>query len=616
MKNNLSVAIKAAIPLILLSSQTQIATAKEAVKLDNDGGLELSITANRRSQSTDNTLASVSIITRKDIENIKAYDLVDVLRLQRGISISRTGGSGSTTSVFIRGSESDQVLVIMDGVRVSSATTGSFNWADLSLAQVERIEIVRGPRAALYGSDAIGGVIEITTRKDFKPYVSLGYGKYSTKQLSAGFAGDFDKNHVAINVSGEKSDGFSSTNEKAGQFTFNADKDPYEKKGISLSLSRQFNDRIKAGINVTKNENEADYDQGVTDSNLETISLFMDSDLSERWKHEVRASHTKNDSVSTSAFGKSPFKTLRNELNVQHHYKFSDATSIIVGGNYREDKGTSNDFDKKIDNQAIYSNINNKRGALNLDLSARYDKHSKAGSKTTGQIAAGYDLSSKTTAYASYGTAFKAPNINELYYPGFGATNSYAGNLNLKPETSETFEVGIKTKISQNQRLEASIFKTDVKNLISFVGENNQAVNNDKVELKGLEIGYGANLGKLDLGLNVSLLRTKNVATGERLIRRPNSKVTLNLAYAINNRTRIGMDASIVSSRDDLNFNAFPAERVKLASYSLLNLSLNQKVTKRTSVGLRLENITDEDYELAYGFNTPKRSAYLTLSYQ
>ena len=614
MKNNLKTAIKVALPLILLSSHTQMATAAEAVKLDHEGGLELSITANRRRQSIDKMLASVSVITRKDIDKIEAHDLVDVLRLQRGISISRNGGTGSSTTVFIRGSESDQVLVLLDGVRVSSATTGAFNWAELPIDQVERIEIVRGPRAALYGSDAIGGVIEITTRKNAAPYVSITAGKYGTKRLSAGFSGGDGKNQVSANISTGEADGFSATNQKAGQYTFNPDNDPYRKNSISLAFSSQLTNRTKAGVELFHSKNKVDYDQGNSDSELETVSAYLQSDLSDRWSQKLRLSHTSDDLVSASSFGVSNFKTSRKELNWQNNINLSGNASLIVGANYRQDKGRSKDFDKKINNKAIYANINNKRGALNLDLSARYDKHSQAGGKATGQIAAGFDLSAKTTAYASYGTAFKAPNINELYYPGFGGR--YAGNAKLKPETSKTFEVGLKTQISQNQRLEASIFQTKVKNLISYSGKDNQAINSDKVTLKGLEVGYALNYGKLDLGLDLSLLKTKNDATGDRLRRRPNSKLTLNLGYAVSNRTRIGMDASIVSSRDDMNFSAFPAERVELAKYSLLNLSVNHKLAKHASLGLRLENVTDENYELAYGYNTPKRGAYLTLSFK
>ncbi len=615
MKNHFPVAIKVAIPLVLISSQIQTATAKEAVSFDNGGNLELSITANRRANSLDNTLASVSVITRKDIENIQAHDLVDVLRLQRGISLSRNGGAGSNTSVFIRGSESDQVLVLLNGVRISSATTGAFNWASMPLDIIERIEIVRGPRAALYGSDAIGGVIEITTRNgETSPYVSAKIGKYGTKGLTAGFSKQAGKNQISATVSTEEADGFSATNKKAGQYTFNADKDPYKKSSVNVAFSRQITDRTEAGIEFLRSKNNVDYDQGESKTTLDTVSAFLSSDVSARWSQKLRISQTKDDVESKSAFGTSVFATNRKEVNWQNNLNLSDSTKLILGANYRQDKGKSNNFDKKINNQAVYANINKQSGPLKLDLSARFDKHSKAGSKATGQAAVGYDVSSKVTVYANYGTAFKAPNINELYYPGFGDNHSYAGNPNLKPETSKTFEVGLKTQISQNQRLEASLFQTKVTNLISYSGDNNQAINTDETTLKGLEIGYSAKLNKFDFGVDLSLLRTKDKASGERLRRRPDSKVTLNLGYALNERTRFGVDASLVSSRDDLNYSAFPAERVTLSSYSLINLSATHKINKHASVGLRLENVTDEDYELAYGYNTPERGAYLTFT--
>lgn len=613
MKNVLSATFKVALPLVLFSTYSQNAVAEKAVRLANNGGLELSITANRRPQSLDKTLASVSVINRDDIEKIKAHDVVDVLRLQHGISISRNGGTGSSTAVFIRGAESDQALVLLDGVRISSATTGAFDWAEMPVDQIERIEIVRGPRAALYGSDAIGGVIEISTRKNTSPYLNLTAGKYNTKGLNAGFSDGDGTHHVSANIAVEKSDGFSATNKKAGQYTFDPDKDGYQKNSVSLSFSSQLSERSKAGINLFHSKNKVDYDMGKSDAELETASVYLDSNLTSRWAQRLSASHTSDDLLSQSSFGESPFNTRRNELDWQNTLSLSNNTSVILGASYRQDKGKSKDFDEKVNNKALYANINNKIGRLNLDLSARYDKHSKSGNKATGQLAAGYALSPKTTAYASYGTAFKAPNINELYYPGFGGR--YAGNPDLKPETSRTFEVGLKTQLSSTQHLEVSLFHTKVKDLISYTGDNNQAINNEKVTLKGVEIGYKVNHGKLDLGLNASLLRTKDAA-GERLIRRPDSKVSLNLAYALSSKTHLGMDATMVGSREDMNFSAYPAERVKLAKYTVLNLSASHKIAKHASLGVRVENVTNKDYELAYGYNTPKRGAYLTLSIQ
>jgi len=614
MKNKITAMTVIALPAILLASPAATLQAAESVKLDDQGGLELSITANRRPQSIDNTLASVTVITRQDIEKLQAQDIIDVLRLQRGINLSRNGGPGSQTSIFIRGAESDQALVLLNGVRVSSATTGAFDWSILSLEQVDRIEIVRGPRAALYGSDAIGGVIEITTRKTGKPYVKVTAGRYDTKKFSAGFADGDANTQVALNISSEKSDGFSATNEKAGAFVFNPDKDPYHKNSVSLAFSRQITQRSKAGVDLFQSNNKVDYDQGNSDAELQTIGAYLETDFSNRWSQKISLSHSNDDLVSRSAFGTSHFETLRNEFNWQNNVALSAATNLILGLNYREDQGKSADFNRTIDNTAVYANLNNKRGPLNLDALLRYDDHSKAGSKLTGQLAAGYDFSDSTTAFASYGTAFKAPNINELYYPGF--FGSYAGNPDLKPETSKTFEVGFKSQINPNHRLEASVFQTKVKNMISFSGENNQAINTDKVDLEGLELGYTGQHNQLDWGLNLSLLKAEDDKTGERLIRRPKHKLSLNLGYALSSRTHLGLDATLVGSRKDNDFSTFPATRVNLDSYSILNLSLDHKLGKHVGVGVRVENVTNENYELAYGYNTPKRGAYLTLSYQ
>ena len=151
--------------------------------------------------------------------------------------------------------------------------------------------------------------------------------------------------------------------------------------------------------------------------------------------------------------------------------------------------------------------------------------------------------------------------------------------------------------------------------MISYAGENNAAINNDKVKIKGLEVAYAVNYGKLNLGVDLSLLRTKD-DDNKRLRRRPNTKLGLKLGYAVSDRTRLGLDASLVGSRSDIDYGSYPPSDTTLDSYSVLNVSLNQKIGKRLNLGLRVENVTDEDYELAHGYNTPKRGAYLTLSFQ
>ena len=615
MKNTAAVLITA--PLFILTSLQVpgvLAAESDAVTLNTDGGLELSITANRRLQEVDETLAPVSVITRKNIEQIQAQDMIDILRLQTGVNISRSGAAGSQTSVFLRGSESRHALVLLDSVRVSSATIGSFDWSSLAIDQIDRIEIVRGARTSLYGSDAIGGIIQIFTRKNDSPYASITYGSNDTKRASAGFSKKTEKTRLSLNVSAENSDGFSASNQKAGEFTHDPDDDGYQKKSLSTAFSHQFTDNTKVGLDVFFSKNKADFDQGTSETDLETTKAYVQSKVSDKWSQQLSLSQSRNDSVSTSSFGVSKFESKRRELNWQNDLKLSKNTDLILGANYLEDNGNTADFDDKITNKAIYASLLNKRGKLNLELSGRYDKHSQAGSEFTGQVAIGYAFTPSTTAYASYGNAFRAPNINDLYYPGF--FGSFAGNPDLETETSKTIEIGLKSRLSKMHRLEASLFDTRVDNLINLTGVDNQAINVDKVTLKGLELSYSGNTDIFDWGFGATIQRLKDTGTGERLIRRPNNKFTANAGLKLSSRTRIGVDAEVSSSRQDNSFAVFPSERVKLGGYNLLNISLNHKLSKHTSLGLRVENLTNEDYELAYGFNTPERSAYLTLTYK
>jgi len=619
MKNSTALIKQASLISFLISStfSIQIAQADDGVTIREDGGLELSITANRRTEAVNKTLASVSVINRKDIERLQAQDVIDVLRLQTGIDISRNGGAGSQSSVLLRGAESDQMLVLLDGVRVSSATIGSFDWSSLSVDQIERIEIVRGSRTALYGSDAIGGVIEIFTRKNLGSYASLTVGELATRRGSAGFSKSNGKSQISLNISAEKSDGFSASNEKAGAFVFDPDKDGHDKRSISAALSHQISDATNVGLNVFYSNNKVDFDQGDSDTDLQTIRTFMKMKVSDKWSQKFSLSSINNDLVSSSSFGVSKFDTTRNVLNWQNDLIFSKNTGLVLGLDYREDKGKTKDFDDKITNKAVYANLNNKRGALSFDVSGRYDDHSQAGGKFTGQVATAYDFSDTTLAYASYGTAFRAPSVNDLYYPGF--FGSFAGNPNLKPETSKTVQLGLKSNHSLNassHRFEASIFRSKIEDMATFGGENNQLINTDKVTNKGIELSYKGKADTLDWGLGATIQRAEDTSNSERLVRRPNNKFTANLGLAVSSRTRLGLDALVSSSRQDNDFSEFPSKRTILGSYALLNLSAKHQLSKHLDLGLRIENLTDEDYQLAHGFNTPGRAAYLTLSFK
>ncbi|MEE9328389.1 MAG: TonB-dependent receptor [Cocleimonas sp.] len=628
MKNNLT-AMKIAFPLILLSTPFQTTLAADdlddTVKIGEDGGLEITITANRRLQPVESTLASVTVITRKDIEQIQAQDVTDVLRLQTGVDVSRNGGAGSLSSVFLRGAESDQVLVLIDGIRVSSATSGAFDWSALPIDQVERIEIVRGPRTALYGSDAIGGVIQVFTKNADSgsgAYGSLTFGKYSAVRGSVGFAKSTAKTKFSFNVSAEDTDGFSATNIKAGAFVFNPDDDSNKKKSVNMAVSHQLNNKISIGFNALATNNDVEFDQGVSDTDVKTLQATVEVNSSARWKQKFTVGQSKNELLSRSSFGDSTFDTNRKTLNWQNDIKLSNRSTLILGLDYREDKGTTGgftSFSDKISNKAAYANYSHQLGGFNLDLAGRLDNHSEFENEFTGQISGGYKINPSSTVYAGYGTGFRAPSINDLFSPGFvnfAGVTTYAGNPDLDPESSKNIEIGFKSQLSQNHRLEANIFRNEIEDMVSFTGIDNQAINSDEVTLKGIELSYKGKANKLDWALGATFQRADDISNNLPLVRRPNSKFTANLGLAMTNRTHVGVDAVISSSRQDNDFSAFPAQRVSLPSYGLVNFSVKHKLNKHLDLGLRVENITDEDYELAQGFNTSGRGAYFTLSYK
>jgi len=619
-----SLAINIALPVVLLSTQFSTVQANDAVSLNESGELEVTVTASRREQKTINTLAPVSVITRTQIENTQAQDVIDVLRMQNGIDIARNGGKGTTTSVFLRGANSSQVLVLLDGVRVSSATTGNLDWAGLPLTQVERIEIVRGPRAALYGSDAIGGIIQIFTRKKSGSYVSATLGKYGTSGLNLGFAEKGEKTNFALNIATENSDGFSATNERAGPFTFVPDADGYAKKSVNASLSHQITDSTKAGLGFLYSDNEAEFDEGDSDLELQTISAYVSSKISDKWTTKLSVSEARNETISASAFGTSTFDTKRTEINWQNDLTLSENTDFTVGLSHRDTDASITgftNFDGDITNSAVYANLLNRMGKVNLDLSGRYDDHSQAGGEFTGQVAAGYSITTTSNFYASYGTAFRAPNVNDLFNPGFPSFSDptifeFGGNPDLDPEKSETFEVGYKTSVGRYSKMDFSVFRTNVDDQIVFQGPNRQLINLDETLLKGFEVSYSGNTDKFDWNLGATIQRAVNDKTKERLVRRPNNKFTVSVGAKVTPKTRLGLDALFSSSRVDNDFGSFPSVRTNLKSYSVINLSMNHKVSKNVDFGVRVENLGDAIYETAHGYNTPRRGAFFTFTYK
>lgn len=572
----------------------------------------INVTADREPEAAGETLASVTVITREDIERSQPVSVLDLLRTQAGIDVSRTGGLGSLSSVFMRGTESDHVLVLIDGVRASSATAAAFAFEQLNPAQIERVEIVRGPRSSLYGSDAIGGVIQIFTRKVHGPSAAVEAGSYDTYRGEAGYGGGDDGVRFSVNGAYVNSDGFSATNPNVA-FGFDPDDDGYKESSVTANLDAKLSKRAAISLRGWHSDGEVQFDRGVTDTQNDTADLSLSFKSLPKWRHQLNVGYALDQEATKGEFT-SDISTHRISANWQNNIAFGHSRRMIAGVDYYRDNGESVGdfpFDESINDVGAYGNLRLSLGAYNLQLGIRYDEHSEFGGHATGQIALGRQLTQGTRAFVAFGTAFKAPTLNDLFFPG-------SGNPDLDPESSRTTEVGLSYQ-NQKETLRASgnAFYTEVDDLIEtvFVGPGQFDFRNRNVAqatIKGLELNLDWNFATNWLGTaSFTLQDAHNDTDDTDLLRRPDKKLALGLTRVFKQGASITAEGLLISPRTDTS----GLDTVELPGYGLVNLSLQYPLLKTVFFEARVENLLDKEYELASGFNTPGLSGYLGLRY-
>jgi len=564
----------------------------------------LVVTPSRMIEPLDESLASVSVITRADIELSVAEDLFGLLRLQPGVDIVRTGGAGAQTSVFLRGSNSNHVLVLIDGVRVSSANTGGYVWEQLPLNQVERVEIVRGPRGSLYGSDSIGGVIQIFTRSSPKPYARATVGSYRTTEVDGGLGYRGENSQVSINAGYRHADGFSAQN--PGGYSYDPDKDGYENTNLGIRGSAQsgLGNWQYSFLGV---KSESEFDQGVSDTRQSIASIGLHDSFSPLWDYQLLAGYTREKLTSDFDYFETGFKSKRYEFSWQNQYDPGRNSKISFGLDYYHEKGSALDsWDEDRNNTGVFATYDYYLERLHLQLGGRYDDNSRFGGEFTGQAAVGFDLSETWKFMGSYGTAFRGPTLNEQFSPGFDGF--FAGNPELDPESSASGELGLHWRPLNAGVFSASVYRTDVEDMIAFNGDQFQAINIDKARLKGIELDYTLLKDGWRLNANTTFQDAKDRSTGEALLRRPDWKGSVTLERRFSGGSWLGLEWFHSGERQDFG-------GINLPGYSLLNLRAGWDFTKGWRLELRGDNLANESYEPAAGFNAPGRSWFLSLAW-
>jgi vitamin B12 transporter len=565
---------------------------------------DLVVTPSRMVESLSESLAAVSLITREDIELSVAEDLYELLRLQPGVDIVRSGGPGSQTSVFLRGSNSNHVLVLIDGVRVSSANTGAYVWEQLPLNQVERIEIVRGPRGSLYGSDSIGGVIHVFTRSSPEPYARISAGSYGTGEFEGGLGYAGENTRISVNAGYRDVDGFSAQNPNG--FSYHPDDDGFRNVNLGVKGSTQA-DYGKWQYSLLALDSESEFDQGVSDTEQFIASAGFHGSFSQDWDYQLLGGYISDDLDTDFEYFSTVFKSKRYEFSWQNQLHTGQDGKLSFGLDYYRETGQSADsWNESRNNAGIFASYDRYLNQLHLQISGRLDDNSRFGKKFTGQLALGYDIGEAWQVMGSYGSAFRGPNLSEQFSPGFGGL--FAGNPDLDPESSTSGEVGLRWQHDSAGTFSAALYRTDVEDLIAFNGEFFQAINIDEARLEGLELEYAYSHGGWVLNANATFQSTEDRATGESLLRRPDEKGSISLDRRFSNGSWIGLEWFYSGKRNDFG-------GIILDSYHLLNLRAGWAFTPAWRLELRGDNLADEAYEPAYGFNAAGRSWFVSITW-
>jgi vitamin B12 transporter len=580
------------------------------------------VTASRVAETADASLTDVSVITRTDIERSGAPDLIDLLRLQAGVDVARTGGAGEQTAVFVRGTNSNHVLVLIDGVRVASSNTGAFAFENLPLDAVERIEIVRGPRASYWGSDAIGGVIQIFTRQLDGPRIAASYGSYRDADSSFGFGTRSDAGGFSVQVGARHVGGFSATNPGI----CNGPNDPYcifnpDDNGFqNHDIVAQGDVRVGAqtlSASGFRSVGTQSFDNGASDGVSHTLDQSIGANLAgpltETWTHRLNVGTSRED-IDTPAFADG-YRSTRDQVSWTNEVMLSSAQHVIAGFDYVHEHGISIDtsgfgapYDVTRENAGVFGGWRVRDGAFDSEVSGRYDHYDAFGSAFSGSGAVGWKFSDNLRLSGSYGTAFRAPNLNELYSPGFGGL--FGGNPDLDPERSRTAEVALDWHLDPAQRFGVRAFSTRIHDLIDFSGGSTfEAINIDHAAIDGVELTHTWRRDDWTVDSNATWQNPRDQDAGNQLVRRPKEKFDTLIDRAIGNRLHAGVEFFASGKRDDVG-------AITLPGYAVVNLRASFALAATWSVSLRLENLFDRDYELAHGYNTPGRAGYVQIAWQ
>lgn len=626
-------------------------------KGDSTGFYKMSdvvVTATRTEKPLIELASSISVIDSTEIANSNSTNVFDLLKNETGLSFTRQGGNGTLSNIYLRGANADQVLVLIDGVEVNLTNdpSGVYDFSELPVDNIRRIEVLRGPQSTLYGSDALAGVINIITKKGFgRPGFSLltEGGSYSSYKAMLGFHGMLDKLDYSITIGRNGSEGFSNASAKYG----NTEKDGYNFNNLSSVLGYSFNDQIGLNLYTRFTKSKSDYDQFGGKYGDDPTYVFNQQEFSIRgegtvrlldgnWKQRFGMSFIRNVrkySFDTSAashfypeyiynYSWSNYDGRRYKLDWQNDFKIDKSNLLTLGAEYELDQSASEYYALNYIPDPYYPDISsviprresNTTGIFIQDqvninerffaaLGIRMDHHNKFGTQFTYRFSPAFMFwETGTKLKGTVGSGFKAPSLYYLYDPAYG-------NENLNPEKSFGWELGVEQYFfSQDISIGATYFHNKFSDMFGFDYVTFKTININKALTKGVELFMSARLSsEFNLKVNYTYTDARDISPDSpdyntRLVRRPENKTGFSADYKFSPEADINAEAIWVGNRQDINFSTY--NRVTLKSYVLINLAGHYDLFDYLQLFARVENLLNTDYEEVYGYATAGFSLY------
>lgn len=590
------------------------------------------VSANRFEQPISSILAPVTVVTREDIDHWQSNTVIDVLRRLPGVDVAQNGGMGQQSSLFIRGTESRHVLVLIDGVRLNQAgISGSSDMSQIPISLIQRIEYIRGARSAVYGSDAVGGVINIITRRDNDgTTLNAGIGSYGYQNYNGSTQQKIGENTTVTGAAAYTyTKGFDVEARGNTGGHPQPDKDGFLNKTLWLGVEHQFTPDVLAYARAYGYDNRTNYDAsefaGILADTRKLYSRTYETGVKyhqEKYSTSLMGSysHVKdyNYDPRYGKYGKGSRADDSKQYNVQwgNNYQFENGT-VSAGVDYQKqtiEAGTSSlPNNESINNTGIYLTSQQAISAFTIEGAVRSEKHSEFSWHTTWQAGAGWEFIDGYQLIGSYATAYKAPNISQLY-----ASAPY-GNPDLKPEESKQWEGGVKGLTGPlNWQLVA--YKNEITNLIDAKAETNWGWQNvGEATIKGIEWNGDMDTGIFHHQLTYQYTDPRDDKTNKVLIRRAKQQIKYQLDWNVAN-VDWGLTYQYIGSRYDKDFGQYDTstgdyKRLKLGGVSLWDITAAYPITSHLTIRGKIANMFDKDYETAYGYRTAGREYFLTGSY-